>query len=115
MRTKFLGNKICTFKFLLSWRFPRKTAFWTIFLFAPKAPPPSKSENSIFIVVSPALTFFGLFGLLGRLLFGADEERTLEEAEPKTCKADPNKDTLQESVAQQRPEAGLRLGARVHA
>ena len=55
MTTKFLDNKICTFKILLSWRFPRKTAFLTIFLSAPKAPPPSKSEHVIFIVVSPSL------------------------------------------------------------
>ena len=57
MTTKFLDNKICTFKILLSWRFPRKTAFWTIFSLPPRAPPPSKSENFIFIVVSPSLSF----------------------------------------------------------
>ena len=39
MTTKFLDNKICTFKILLSWRFPRKAAFWTILLSASKAPP----------------------------------------------------------------------------
>ena len=44
MTTKFLDNKICNFKILLSWRFPRKTAFWTIFLSAPKAPPPQKAR-----------------------------------------------------------------------
>ena len=40
MTTQFLDNeiKICTFKIKLSWRFPRKTAFWKIFLSAPKAP-----------------------------------------------------------------------------
>ena len=27
MTTKFLDNQICTFKILLSWRFPRKQAF----------------------------------------------------------------------------------------
>ena len=53
--SKFLDNKICTFKTLLSWRVPRRTAFWTIFLSAPKASPPQKSENCIFIVVSPSL------------------------------------------------------------
>ena len=36
----------------------KKTAVWTIFLSAPKAPPPSKSENFIFIVVSPSLKMF---------------------------------------------------------
>ena len=56
MTTKFLDNKIWTFKILLSWRFPRKTAFWTIFLSAPQGHPPSKSENFIFIVVSLSLT-----------------------------------------------------------
>ena len=56
MTTKFLDNKICTFKILLSWRFPGKTAFWTSFLSAPKAPPPpQKNKNFIFIVVSPSL------------------------------------------------------------
>ena len=58
MTTKLFDNQICTFKFLLSWRFPRKkkkkTAFWTIFLSAPKAP--SKIEHFIFIVVSLSLT-----------------------------------------------------------
>ena len=44
MTTKFLDNKICTFKILLSWRFPRKTAFWTIFLSAPQGSPPPKAE-----------------------------------------------------------------------
>ena len=56
MTTKFLDKKICTFKIVLSWCFPRKIAFWTIFLSAPKAPP-SKSENLIFIIVSPSLSF----------------------------------------------------------
>ena len=44
MTTKFLDNKICTFKILLWWRFPRKTAFWTIFLSAAKASPPQKAR-----------------------------------------------------------------------
>ena len=45
MTTKFLDNKICTFKHLLSWRFPqKKSAFWTIFLSAPKAPPLKKRK-----------------------------------------------------------------------
>ena len=39
MTTKLFDNKISDFKILLSWRFPRKTAFWTSFLSAPKAPP----------------------------------------------------------------------------
>ena len=56
MTTKFLDNKIFNFKILLSWRSQRKTAFWTIFLSAPKAPT-SKSEQFIFIVVSPSLRF----------------------------------------------------------
>ena len=47
MTTKFLDNKICKFKILLSWRFPRKTAFFG---------PPLRSENLFFIVVSPSLT-----------------------------------------------------------
>ena len=44
MTTKFFDNKICDFNILLSWRFPRKTAFWTIFLSAPR-PPPLKTDN----------------------------------------------------------------------
>ena len=55
MTTKFLDNEMFTFKILLSWRFPRKIAFWTIFLSAPKAPPPLKNANFIFIVVSLSL------------------------------------------------------------
>ena len=55
MTTEFLDNKICSFKILLSWRFPRKTASWTIFRFAPPLPPPPKTASFIFIVVSPSL------------------------------------------------------------
>ena len=44
MTTKFLDNIICTFRILLSWRFPRKLAFWTIFLSAAKAPPLKKRK-----------------------------------------------------------------------
>ena len=44
MTTKFLDNKICTFKILLSWLFPRKKRFWTILLSAPKAHPPQKRK-----------------------------------------------------------------------
>ena len=43
MTTKFLDNKILTFKILSSWRFPRKIAFWTIFLSAP-LPTPEKRK-----------------------------------------------------------------------
>ena len=55
MTTKFLDNKICTFKILLSWRFPRKQSFLDDFPLCPQGPPPLKSENFIFIVVSPSL------------------------------------------------------------
>ena len=48
MTTKLFDNQICTFKIILSWRFPRKTAFWTIFLSAPKAPPPLKNRKFYF-------------------------------------------------------------------
>ena len=44
MTTKFLDNKIFTFNILLSWRFPRKIAFWTIFLPAPLPTPPEKRK-----------------------------------------------------------------------
>ena len=67
MTTKCLDNKICTFKFLLSWRFPRKTAFWTIFLSAPKRPPPSKSK-SLFLLSSRRLFGFIPKKLLSKLL-----------------------------------------------
>ena len=56
MTTKLLDNKICTFEFLLSWRFPRKKAFLDKIPLCPQFPPPPlKSANSIFIVVSPSL------------------------------------------------------------
>ena len=45
MITKLLDYKICTFKILVSWRFPRKkAAFWTIFLSAPNPPPPEEAK-----------------------------------------------------------------------
>ena len=56
MTTKFLDNNIFTFKILLSWRFPWKIAFGTIFPLCPPAHPPLKSANFIFIVVSLSLT-----------------------------------------------------------
>ena len=42
MTTKFLDNKISTFKILLSWRFPRKQALLDDFPLCPQAPPPQK-------------------------------------------------------------------------
>ena len=56
MTTIIFDNKICDFKILLSWHFHEKSRFGTVFLSAPKAPP-SKTENYIFIVVSPSLIF----------------------------------------------------------
>ena len=57
MTTTFLDNKIFRFKILLSWRFPRKEAFWGNFLSLPPTPPPLKNrKNVIFIVVSPSLS-----------------------------------------------------------
>ena len=53
--TKCLDNKICTFKILLSWRFPRKTAFWGNSPLDPHAQPPRKC-NFYFMVVSQPLT-----------------------------------------------------------
>ena len=44
MTTKFLDNKICTFKILLSWRFPRKQAFLEDFPLCPQGPPPQKRK-----------------------------------------------------------------------
>ena len=57
MTTKFLDNKICTFKILLSWRFPRKTAFLDNSPLYPHARTPLESANFIIIVVSQSLTF----------------------------------------------------------
>ena len=55
MTTTFLDNKICTFKiFYCRGVSHEKQRFWTIVLSAPKASP-LKSENYIFIVVSPSL------------------------------------------------------------
>ena len=56
MTTKFLDNTICTFKILLSWRFPRKQALLDDFPLCPQGPPPPQRETFIFIVVSPSLT-----------------------------------------------------------
>ena len=54
MTTKFLDNNICTFKILLSWRFPRKTAFFDNSPLDPHVQP-LKSANFIFIVVSQSM------------------------------------------------------------
>ena len=41
MTAKFLDYKICTFKILLSWRFPqKKTLFLDDFPLCPQGPPP---------------------------------------------------------------------------
>ena len=56
MTTKFLDNKICTFIILLLRNFPRKkNSVLDDFPLCPQGLPPSKSENFIFIVVSPSL------------------------------------------------------------
>ena len=59
MTTKFLDYNICTFKFLLSWRFrQKKNSVLDDFPLCPQCrpPPPLKTANSIYIVVSPSLT-----------------------------------------------------------
>ena len=53
MTTKFLDNKICTFKILLSWRFPRKQAFWDDFPLCPQGPAPSKAKICRLAVSDP--------------------------------------------------------------
>ena len=57
MTIKFLDNKICTFKILLSWRFPQKKKNCVLddFSSLPPRPPPLKTETFTFIVVSPSL------------------------------------------------------------
>ena len=47
MTTKFLDNEICTFKILLSWRFPRKSALLDDFPLCPKFLP-LKNEKFYF-------------------------------------------------------------------
>ena len=72
MTTKFSDNKICNFKSLLSWRFPqkKKTAFWTIFLSAPKAPPPLKNRKFYFYCrLSVSETLWRRFRSFFRTLF----------------------------------------------
>ena len=58
MTTKFLDNRICTFKILLSWCFPQNTAFFGQYSSLPPrpTPPPFKSAHFISIVVSPSLS-----------------------------------------------------------
>ena len=51
MTTKFLDNKKFTFKILLSWRFPWKIAFWTIFLPA-LLPTPAWKVQTLFFKLS---------------------------------------------------------------
>ena len=53
MTTKFLDYKICTFNILLSWRFPRKTAFMAEF--PPPMPPPQKKTQILFLLSSRRL------------------------------------------------------------
>ena len=48
MTTESLDNSICDFKILLSSRFPRIEAFWTIFLSAPNSPPPPQNRKFYF-------------------------------------------------------------------
>ena len=55
MTTKFLDNKISTFRILLSWRFPRKQAFWTSFPLCPQAPPPPSKAKILFLLSSRRL------------------------------------------------------------
>ena len=57
MTTKILDNKITTFESLLSWHFPRKAAFWTIFLSAPHSPPRTCVKMVPFVL----LAFFPSF------------------------------------------------------
>ena len=61
MTTKFLNNKIFTFKILLSWRFPWKIAFWTIFLSAPLPTPPEKRK--FYLYCRLAFSDYGLVNL----------------------------------------------------
>ena len=70
MTTRFLDNKICTFKILLSWRFPRKIAFLDDFPQCPPGPPPPQKREFYFycrlavseIMGSPILRRLADFG-----------------------------------------------------
>ena len=57
MTTKFLDNKISTFKILLSWRFPKRNSGFGQVSSLPPRPTLLKSANFIFIVVSQSLIF----------------------------------------------------------
>ena len=54
---RILDNFLSTRRKPFTWNLPldRKTTFWTIFPLCPLSPPPSKTPNFIFIVVSPSL------------------------------------------------------------
>ena len=54
MTTKIFDNRFRTFKILLSWRFPRKAAFWDNFPVCPQGPAPSKAK-SLFLLSSRRL------------------------------------------------------------
>ena len=56
MTTEFLDNKICTFKICCRGVSHEKNSVFGRFSSLPPRPPPLKSENFIFIVVSPSLT-----------------------------------------------------------
>ena len=60
MPTKYLDNKGSTFRILLSWCFPRKTALWDDFLVCPQCPPIQKHTFN-FVVVSPSLRHTSAF------------------------------------------------------
>ena len=57
MTTKFLDNKICDFKFYCRGvsHEQKKQRFGRFSSLPPRFPPPSETENVIFIVVSPSL------------------------------------------------------------
>ena len=55
MTTKFLDNKICTFKILLSWRFPRKNSVLDDFPLCPQGLPPHQKAKILFLLSSRRL------------------------------------------------------------
>ena len=61
MTTKFHDNKICTFKILLPWRFPRKTAFWTISSLPPRPAPPQKANIYFYCRLAVSFVNQGVF------------------------------------------------------
>ena len=56
MTTKYLNNKICTFKIILWWRFPPKKNLLGRFSSRPPTPPPLQKTQILFLLSSCRLS-----------------------------------------------------------